>query len=41
MVVSDKVKWVCRKSGYVHESKKAFKNCQICGQKAYFVILLS
>ena len=33
----EKVKWVCRKCGHVHESKKALKNCPICGHpEAYF-----
>ena len=35
----EKVKWVCRKCGHVHESKKALKNCPICGHpEAYFEI---
>jgi rubrerythrin len=33
----EKVKWVCRKCGHVHESKKALRNCPICGHpEAYF-----
>lgn len=35
----EKVRWVCRKCGHVHESKKALKNCPICGHpEAYFEI---
>lgn len=35
----EKVKWVCRKCGHVHESAKALKNCPICGHpEAYFEI---
>lgn len=33
----EKVRWVCRKCGYVHESKKALKNCPVCNHpEAYF-----
>jgi len=33
----EKVKWVCRKCGHVHESKKALRNCPICGHpEAYY-----
>jgi rubrerythrin len=32
-----KVKWVCRKCGYVHEGEKALKNCPACEHpEAYF-----
>jgi len=35
----EKVRWVCRKCGYVHESKKALKNCPACNHpEAYFEI---
>ena len=35
----EKVRWVCRKCGHVHESTKALKNCPICGHpEAYFEI---
>lgn len=35
----EKVRWVCRKCGHVHESKKALKNCPICSHpEAYFEI---
>ncbi|MBI9054442.1 MAG: rubrerythrin family protein [Bacteroidales bacterium] len=35
----EKVKWVCRKCGHVHESTKALKNCPVCGHpEAYFEI---
>jgi rubrerythrin len=35
----EKVKWVCRKCGHVHESTKALKNCPICSHpEAYFEI---
>lgn len=35
-----KVKWQCRKCGYIHESKSALKNCPACGHPlAYFEIL--
>jgi len=35
----EKVKWVCRKCGHVHESNKALKNCPVCGHpEAYFEI---
>lgn len=35
----EKVKWVCRKCGHVHESAKALKNCPICKHpEAYFEI---
>lgn len=35
----EKVRWVCRKCGHVHESKKALKNCPICAHpEAYFEI---
>lgn len=33
----EKIKWVCRKCGYVHESDKALENCPVCNHpKAYF-----
>lgn len=33
----EKVRWVCRKCGFVHESKKALKNCPVCAHpQAYF-----
>lgn len=33
----EKVKWVCRKCGHVHESKKALRNCPVCEHpQAYF-----
>jgi rubrerythrin len=33
----EKVRWVCRKCGYVHESLKALKNCPVCNHpEAYF-----
>jgi rubrerythrin len=36
---NEKVKWVCRKCGYVHEGNKALENCPACGHsKAYFEI---
>lgn len=36
----EKVKWVCRNCGFVHESKKALENCPACQHpKAYFEIL--
>ncbi|MCK9618261.1 MAG: rubrerythrin family protein [Lentimicrobiaceae bacterium] len=32
-----KVKWVCRKCGYIYESEKALKNCPACEHpQAYF-----
>ena len=35
----EKVRWVCRKCGYVHESKKALRNCPACNHpEAYFEI---
>jgi rubrerythrin len=35
-----KVKWQCRKCGYIHESKTALKNCPACAHpEAYFEIL--
>lgn len=35
-----KVKWQCRKCGYIHESKTALKNCPACAHpQAYFEIL--
>jgi len=35
----EKVRWVCRKCGHVHESKKALKNCPVCNHpEAYFEI---
>ncbi|PLX16965.1 MAG: rubrerythrin family protein [Marinilabiliales bacterium] len=35
----EKVRWVCRKCGHVHESKKALKNCPVCGHpEAFFEI---
>ena len=36
----EKVKWVCRKCGFVHEGTKALKNCPACKHpQAYFQIL--
>jgi rubrerythrin len=33
----EKVRWVCRKCGHVHESKKALRNCPVCDHpQAYF-----
>lgn len=33
----EKVKWVCRHCGYVHEGEKALENCPAClHSKAYF-----
>jgi len=33
----EKVSWVCRKCGYVHEGTKALKNCPVCNHpEAYF-----
>ena len=38
-VKKEKVKWVCRKCGYVHEGEKAPENCPAClHPKAYFEI---
>ncbi len=35
-----KVKWICRKCGLIHESEHALKNCPGCGHpQAYFEIL--
>ncbi len=35
----EKVRWVCRKCGHVHESMKALKNCPVCAHpEAYFEI---
>jgi rubrerythrin len=35
----EKVKWVCRKCGHVHESAKALKTCPVCNHpEAYFEI---
>ena len=35
----EKVRWVCRKCGHVHEGTKALKNCPVCGHpEAYFEI---
>lgn len=35
----DKVKWQCRKCGYVHEGKKPLENCPACQHsKSYFEI---
>jgi rubrerythrin len=35
----DKVIWKCRVCGFLHESKKALKNCPACGHpQAYFEI---
>lgn len=32
-----KVKWVCRKCGYIYEGENALKNCPACGHpQAYF-----
>jgi rubrerythrin len=37
---NEKVKWVCRNCGFVHEGKKALENCPACQHpKAYFEIL--
>ncbi len=34
------VKWYCRKCGYIHESKKALKNCPAClHPQAYFEVM--
>lgn len=34
------VKWYCRKCGYVHEGKKALKNCPAClHPQAYFEVM--
>ena len=36
----EKVKWVCRKCGFVHEGEKALKTCPSCKHpQAYFEIL--
>jgi rubrerythrin len=36
----EKVKWVCRNCGYVHEGTKALENCPACQHpKAHFEIL--
>ena len=38
-VKKEKVKWVCRKCGYVHEGEKAPENCTAClHPKSYFEI---
>jgi len=38
-VKKEKVKWVCRKCGYVHEGEKAPENCPAClHPRAYFEI---
>jgi len=35
----EKVQWVCRKCGYVHEGEKALKNCPACEHpEAYFEV---
>jgi len=35
-----KVKWMCRKCGFIHESERALKNCPACEHpQAYFEIL--
>jgi len=35
-----KVKWMCRKCGFIHESERALKNCPTCEHpQAYFEIL--
>ena len=35
-----KVKWICRKCGFIHESERALKNCPACEHpQAYFEIL--
>ena len=35
-----KVKWVCRKCGYVYEGEKALENCPLCEHpQAYFEVL--
>ena len=35
----EKVKWVCRHCGYVHEGEKALENCPAClHPKAYFEV---
>ncbi len=36
-IKDEKVKWVCRNCGYVHEGEKALENCPACQHpKAYF-----
>jgi rubrerythrin len=33
----EKVKWICRECGYVHEGEKALESCPVCAHpKAYF-----
>jgi rubrerythrin len=35
----EKVKWMCRECGYVHEGDKALENCPVCNHpKAYFEV---
>ena len=35
----EKVKWLCRECGYVHEGDKALENCPVCNHpKAYFEV---
>lgn len=39
-VKEEKVKWVCRVCGYIHEGTKALENCPAClHPKAYFELL--
>ncbi len=36
----EKVKWMCRECGYIHEGTKALENCPVCAHpKAYFELL--
>ncbi len=36
----EKVKWICRKCGFIYESNRALKNCPACEHpQAYFEIL--
>lgn len=35
----EKVKWMCRECGYIHEGDKAIENCPVCNHpKAYFEV---
>jgi rubrerythrin len=35
----EKVKWICRECGYVHEGDKALETCPVCAHpKAYFEV---
>ena len=37
---ANKVKWICRKCGFIHESEFALRNCPACDHpQAYFEIL--